>query len=289
MQNQKKVQKCADALKSMLPRRFAPTIGIVLGTGLGNLSACLSSVVEIPYAELPGFPESTVRSHQGSFAAGYWGGGAFADGTGTGIPVLMQQGRCHIYEGRSPKEVCMGVRVMALRGIRALIVTNAAGAINPRYDVGGLMLIEDHINFIGQSPLTGPNEDEWGPRFPDMSRAYDPEMGRILEKAALRLGVRLEKGVYACVPGPQLETRAETRFLRMAGADAVGMSTALEVIAARHMGVHVAGISILTNKNLPDCMAGHTIEQIIEEAEKAEATLEALLRAAMPELGESLG
>jgi purine-nucleoside phosphorylase len=285
MQNQKKVQKCAEALQSAFPPSFRPALGIILGTGMGDLADSLGGAVRIPYSELPDFPKSTVPSHRGFFVAGY------ADGNeaGTGTPVIVQQGRSHLYEGHSPADVCMGVRAMALCGIKALIVTNAAGAINPRYAVGGLMLLEDHINFAWISPLAGPNVDSWGPRFPDMSRPYDPELSLVVENTALRMGIRLEKGVYAWVPGPQLETRAETRFLRMAGADAVGMSTVLEVMAARHMGVRVVGISTLSNLNLPDCMTGHTIEQIIEMAEKAGEVLGPLLRAAMPELRKACG
>lgn len=275
MQNQKKVQMCAEALKSMLPQGNAPQIGLVLGTGLGHLAVTLEDAVRIPYSALPGFPASTTQSHQGAFVAGR---------LPCGVSLLVQQGRCHLYEGRSPEEVCMGVRVMSLCGIKALLITNAAGALNPRFDVGGLMLITDHINFTGASPLSGPNVGQWGPRFPDMSRAYDADLGRILESAALGLGLRLEKGVYAGVAGPQLETPAETRFLRLAGADAVGMSLVMEVIAARHMGLRVAGISTLSNKNLPDCMVEHSIEQIIAQAEAASYALGRLLHAALPEI-----
>ena len=274
MQNLRKVQNCASEIKRQLPQGFAPVFGIILGTGLSQLADSLTSTARIPFDLLPDFPPSTVRSHQGAFVAGNL----------SGVPVLLQQGRCHLYEGRSPEEVCMGVRVMAGLGIKALIVTNAAGAINPLYSAGTLMAIEDHINFSGQSPLTGPNEDAWGPRFPDMSRVYDANLLGILEEKSLSLGIRLEKGVYFCIPGPQLETRAETRAYRALGGDAVGMSTVLEVIAARHMGLRVAGISCLSNKNLPDCMAEHTIEDIIRLSEKAGKHLERLLLASLPDL-----
>lgn len=274
MQNLKKVQNCASSMKSLLPQGFHPEVGIVLGTGLGQLAESLADSVRIPFARLPEFPRPTVQSHQGAFVAG----------TLSGVPVLLQQGRCHLYEGRSPEEVCMGVRVMASLGIRGLVVTNAAGAINPLFAAGTLMAIDDHINFSGKSPLTGPNMDDWGPRFPDMSRVYDAALLRILENKALELGIRLEKGVYFCIPGPQLETRAETRAYRALGGDAVGMSTVLEVIAAHHMGVRVAGISCLSNKNLPDCMAEHTIEDIIRLSGEAGKSLERLLLAALPEL-----
>lgn len=279
MQKLKKVQNCAESLKNKLQEGFNPHIGLVLGTGLGNLASSLEQTVRVPYSDLPDFPLSTVASHQGAFAAGYL----------AGVPVMLQQGRCHLYEGRSPDEVCMGVRVMATIGIRCLVVTNAAGALNPLFDVGGLMLITDHINMSGQSPLVGPNVEEWGPRFPDMSCVYDPELSKLLVEKAPALRLRLERGVYICVPGPELETRAETRAYRMLGADAVGMSTVLEVIAARHMGLRVVGLSCLSNKNLPDCMEKMTIEDIIAETEKAGEGLKRLLEESLPEMAALCG
>ena len=274
MQKLKKVQIAANILKSQLPENFSPVAGLVLGTGLGQLSAALQDSVNIPYAELPDFPLSTVASHAGHFSAGWL----------NDVPVIIQEGRCHLYEGRSPEEVCMGVRVMGSLGIRALVITNAAGAVNPLFSAGSLMLIDDHINCTGQSPLTGPNIDEWGLRFPDMSRVYDTEYIRIAHAKALELGIPLSPGVYLCTPGPQLETRAETRAYRNMGADAVGMSTVLEVIAARHMGLRVLGLSCLTNKNLPDCMAESSIEEIIAVARQAGEQMETLLAAVLPEL-----
>ena len=277
MQNVRKVQNCAKSLASNLPQGFVPKIGLVLGTGLGKTGSRLTASVRVPYSDLPDFPESTAASHQGHFLAGYL----------EQIPVLMQQGRCHLYEGRRPDEVCMGVRVMAELGISVLVLTNAAGALNPLFAAGSLMVIDDHINFTGASPLTGPNEESWGLRFPDMSEVYDRELIDTLENTALALGVRLSKGVYLGTPGPQLETRAETRAFRHLGADAVGMSTVLEAIAATHMGVRVLGISCLTNKNLPDCMDETSIEEIIAMAEKSEADLTRLLTAALPALAKS--
>jgi purine-nucleoside phosphorylase len=173
---------------------------------------------------------------------------------------------------------------MALNGVRTLIVTNAAGALNPHFEAGSLMILDDHINLTGQSPLTGLNNDTWGPRFPDMSRVYDPALIRIVEDTALNLGIRLEKGVYLCTSGPQLETGAEIRALRILGADAVGMSTVMEAIAARHMGVRILGLSCLTNKNLPDCMAAISIEQILAIARTAGERMQSLLSAALPAL-----
>lgn len=278
MQNLKKVQNCAASLKDQLPQHFSAKIGIILGTGLGDFAEKATNRSVIDYEKLPGFPLSTVASHRGAFVAG----------SVNGVPVLLQQGRCHLYEGRSPEEICMGVRVMGLLGVKALIITNAAGAINPRFESGSLMLIEDQINFTGKSPLTGPDAEALGPRFPDMSRPYDPDIGRVLEDSALGQGIRLEKGVYFCIPGPQLETRAETRAYRLLGGDAVGMSTALEAIAAVHMGIRLAGISCLTNKNLPDCMEKATMEDIIATAKKTEGALQALLSAALPRIDAML-
>ncbi|MDL2268227.1 purine-nucleoside phosphorylase, partial [Desulfovibrio sp. OttesenSCG-928-G15] len=204
-------------------------------------------------------------------------------------PVLLMRGRCHLYEGRTPGEVVTGVRVMAELGARGLVITNAVGGLNPLFPAGALMLIDDHINLTGQSPLTGVNEDSWGVRFPDMSRPYDPGMAAVMEETAMGLGIRLEKGVYACVPGPQLETRAETRALRHLGADVVGMSVVLEVIAARHLGLRVLGLSCLTNKNLPDCMGETSIEEIVATAEQASDTLTRLVLTAAPKLASFCG
>ena len=279
MQNLRKVQNCASTLKSKLPQGFSANIGIILGTGLGDFAEKTENRRIIDYENLPDFPLSTVASHRGAFVAG----------SVNGVQVIVQQGRCHLYEDRSPEEICMGVRVMGLLGVKALIITNAAGAINPRFDAGSLMLIDDQINFTGKSPLTGPNEEALGPRFPDMSRLYDPELGRVLEESALEQGIRLEKGVYFCIPGPQLETRAETRAFRQLGGDAVGMSTALEAIAAAHMGLRLAGVSCLTNKNLPDCMEKATLEDIIATAKKAGGALERLLTAVLPRIDAMLG
>ena len=274
MQNQEKVQNCADTLKSLLPQGFIPKVGIVLGTGLGGTADLLEGPVTVPYEKIPGFPRSTVVSHAGRFTSGLL----------AGVPVIAQQGRCHLYEGRTPEEVVMGVRVMALLGMKSLILTNSAGSLNPLFPAGGLMLIEDQINFSGHSPLTGPNVDAWGPRFPDVSELYDAKLGVCCERAALDLGIRLEKGVYLCTPGPQLETRAETRAYRLLGADAVGMSTALEALAAKHMGLRVVGISCLANQNLPDCMAAVTLEEITAAAGVAAGTLARLLEAVLPDL-----
>ncbi len=265
------VQRAAEYVKSRITNGSAPVVGIILGTGLGEAAAETEIESLVPYEEIPGFPVSTVESHSGRFIFGRL----------ENTPVVMQQGRFHLYEGYEPHQVVMGVRIMAMLGIKTLVVTNAAGALNPRFEAGELMLMTDHINFTGHSPLRGPNAEELGPRFPDMSRPYDQKLADIALNAALKLGIRLEKGVYAGVCGPQMETPAETRFYRMAGADAIGMSTVLEVIAARHMGLSVLGISCLTNKNLPDCMDEAPLEQVIATAAASSKKLTALLRAVL--------
>jgi purine-nucleoside phosphorylase len=274
MQNEKKVQNCAYAIQSLLPRSLAPKAGLVLGTGLEEVGSALEEKISIPFTRLPDFHEAGPSSHAGRFSFGFL----------HSVPVIIQEGRSHLYEGRSPAEVCLGVRAMALLGIRILILTNAAGSLNPLFTAGDLMILDDHINFTGRSPLSGPNQDAWGPRFPDMSRVYDAELIRILEETARRLGIRLEKGVYLCTGGPQLETRAETRAFRLLGADAVGMSTVMESIAARHMGMKVLGLSCLTNQNLPDCMAAVSLEHIVAVARTAGERMRSLIQTALPAL-----
>lgn len=274
MQNPQHVQNAADHLRAGLIRPHQAKTAVVLGTGLGDWAVGLTEVQSFDYADIPGFVPSTVESHAGKLTAALVGG----------RPVWLQRGRFHLYEGRSPAEVCMGVRTMALMGVENLIITNAAGALNPQFEAGGLMVISDHINFTGLSPLTGPNVDAWGDRFPDMSRAYDQGLHHLAHAKALELGIRLDRGVYIGVTGPNLETPAETRAFRMLGADAVGMSTVLEVIAAHHMGIKVLGISCLTNKNLPDCMAETSLEEVIATAGAAAGKLTRLLNSIISSL-----
>ncbi|WP_028586721.1 purine-nucleoside phosphorylase [Desulfocurvus vexinensis] len=269
MQNIEKVQKAADFIRAGLPAPHAARIAVVLGTGLGAWADGLAEVASFDYAAIPGFPCSTVQSHAGKLTAALVGE----------VPVWVQRGRFHLYEGWSPAEVCMGVRTLAALGVSRLIITNAAGALNPQFDAGGLMLITDHINFTGANPLIGPNQDAWGERFPDMSRIYDAGLRDLALERARELGIRLERGVYIGVSGPNLESPAETRAFRLLGADAVGMSTVLEVIAARHMGLAVLGISCLTNKNLPDCMGETSLADVIAQAEAAAGRLSRLLGA----------
>jgi len=264
-------QAVTDAAVRLGP--LAPdAVGVVAGTGLAGLADGLANCRGIALGDLPDVPQPSAPGHEGRLVVGEL----------SGRQVALFTGRVHLYEGRSPAEVACGVRLLAGLGIRTLIVTNAAGALDPHFSAGGLMRITDHINLTGRNPLLGPNDDALGPRFPDMSRAYSPRLGALADQAALSLGIRLERGIYAGVLGPSLETPAETRLLRSLGADAVGMSTVTEVIAARHLGLAVLGISCLTNVNLPDCQAEASIEDILATARGAEASLARLLAAVIP-------
>lgn len=244
-----------------------PGWGIITGTGQGRLAAHVQGGGEISYAELPHFPKATSPSHTGRLR---WGRLA-------GAPVLVFQGRFHAYEGYTLAQVAMPVRLMAALQVKTLVITNAAGGLNPKFAAGDLMLISDHINFLGDSPLAGENIDEWGPRFPDMSRVYDRGLLDLAVRVAERLGLALHRGVYVAVKGPDLETPAETRMLRLLGADAVGMSTVPEVTAAVHAGLRVLGVSIISNVNIPDDMAPTSAEEIIATAAGAEPRLVELL------------
>jgi purine-nucleoside phosphorylase len=213
-----------------------PTIGAVLGSGLGAFADALQDSVAVPFDEIPHFPASTVEGHAGALVVG----------SIEGVPLAVLKGRVHFYEGRSLEDVVFPVRVLGRLGVRTLCLTNAAGAINQAFQAGELMVLSDHINLLG-NPLVGPNEAELGPRFPDMSEAYDPELRRIAARAGAAAGVTTHEGVYIAVTGPSYETPAEIRMARTLGADAVGMSTVPEVIAARHMGMRVLALSCLTN------------------------------------------
>ncbi len=277
MRSHERVTIAMEHIRQQLPQDFTPQVAIVLGTGLGALADIVESAISIDYENIPYFPHSTVDSHDGRLIFGYMPHPYTNDATDNeaapsgpasplGIPVVIQQGRCHLYEGYQPDDVCMGVRLMAALGATKLIITNAAGSINPLFDAGSLMLITDHINFTGRSPLVGPNYDDACPRFPDMSAVYPSALRDLALDEAQKLGIRLERGVYVGVLGPQLETPAETRMFRHLGIDAIGMSTVHEVIAAKHLGMHILGISSLSNQNLPDCMAEATLEDIIRVA-----------------------
>jgi len=244
-------------------RPITPTIGIILGTGLGQLAGAIEAEVVIDYADIPHFPLSTVESHNGRLILGRLGG----------RDVVAMQGRFHYYEGYSMQEITFPVRVMYQIGVRTMIVSNACGGLNPLYRRGDLMVMEDHINLLGDNPLIGRNDDTLGPRFPDMSEPYSHELIALAERAALDAKIGLQKGTYVAVAGPNLETRAEYRFLRTIGADVVGMSTVPEVIVARHMDMKVLGLSIVTDECFPDKLAPVDVAEIIETASRAEPKL----------------
>jgi purine-nucleoside phosphorylase len=244
-----------------------PEVGLILGTGLGGLAREIAVDAAVGYAEIPGFPLSTVESHAGRLLLGRLGGRA----------VVAMQGRFHRYEGYDLQQVTFPVRVMHALGARTLIVSNACGGMNPLWAPGDLVLLSDHINLLGDNPLVGPNDDRLGPRFPDMSAPYDPELRALARAVALELGIVLREGVYAAVPGPNLETRAEYRMLRTLGADVVGMSTVPEVIVANHQGMRTLGISIITDQCLPDALEPADIGRIIATAGRAEPALTRLV------------
>jgi len=248
---------------------LVPEIGIILGTGLGGLAREIVVEAEVPYGEIPGFPLSTVETHAGRLLLGRLGG----------RPVVAMQGRFHRYEGYDLQQVTFPVRVLHALGARLLIVSNACGGMNPLWGPGDLVLLSDHINLLGDNPLVGPNDERLGPRFPDMSAPYDPELRALARKAALELGIMLREGVYVAVPGPNLETRAEYRMLRAIGADVVGMSTVPEVIVAGHQGMRTIGISIITDQCLPDALEPADIGRIIATAGRAEPLLTRLIAA----------
>jgi len=241
----------------------APEIGIILGTGLGKLLDSIEIKLQIPYEEIPHFPVSTVEFHKGELVYG----------TLSGKKVLAMHGRFHYYEGYSLMEVVFPVRVMKMLGIKALLVSNACGTINMNIPKGSLMMLTDHINMLGDNPLIGPNYDELGPRFPDMSEPYSKAINTLMRKIADNKGITLHEGVYAAFPGPMLETRAEYRFLQRIGADVVGMSTVPEAIAAKHMGLPCAAVSVITDECDPDNLAVADIKDILATAGLAEKDL----------------
>jgi xanthosine phosphorylase len=246
---------------------FAPRLGIVLGSGLGAVADALEDAVAIPYGELPGFPQPGIAGHAGTLSLG----------TLAGLPVACLQGRRHVYEGGDPGAMRTPVRALAGAGAEALFVTNAAGSLRPDVGPGSLMAISDHINMLGVNPLTGPNDDAAGPRFPSMRDAYDPELRRTLHASAEARGIPLAEGVYLATAGPSFETPAEIRAFRTLGADAVGMSTVPEVILARHAGLRVAAVSAITN--LAEGMGGEQLshEQTLRNAEIAAKDLTRLI------------
>ena len=252
-----------------------PRVGIVLGTGLGGLADSIEVEASMAYEDLPHFPVSTVESHHGKLLLG----------TLEGVPVVAMQGRFHRYERYTLRQIAFPIRVMKLLGADTLIVSAACGGMNPLWGPGDLVLLDDHINFIGDSPLTGPNLDELGPRFPDMSVPYDTGLQDMAAAVALAAGTPLRRGVYVAVVGPQLETRAEYRMLRAMGADVVGMSTVPEVIAARHMNMRVLAVAIITDQCLPDALEEADVPTIIATARAAEPKLARVVRGVLRGLG----
>ncbi len=250
------VNKAAEYLGQRISKR--PEIGIMTGTGLGQAAGSINVEFEAGYADIPHFPVSTVKSHAGRLVYG-----TIADRA-----VLAMQGRFHLYEGYSPAMVALPVRVMQALGVGTLIVTNAAGGLDPDFIPGDIMAISDHINLTGENPLVGANNEDWGIRFPDMSAVYSPELISLAADASENARVSLKKGVYVGLKGPSLETPAETRFIRQIGADAVGLSTVQEVIAAVHAQMRILGLSIITNVNDPDRPEAATVDHIIEVAQK---------------------
>lgn len=269
-----KIQETVSSLKTKVPAK--PEIGIILGTGLGGLAKDIAVEATIPYQEIPYFPVSTVESHAGKLLFGRL----------SGKPVVAMQGRFHLYEGYSLEQVTFPVRVMKALGAGVLVVSNASGGLNPLFRSGDIMAVTDHINLLGQNPLIGKNEDSLGPRFPDMFECYDRKLLALAEQAALEEGISLVKGVYAAVPGPNLETAAEYRYLRIVGADAVGMSTVPEVLVARHSGMRVLGFSLITDMGLPDALKPTKIEEVLAIAERAEPRLRKLITKVVEKLSK---
>lgn len=251
-----------------------PDYLIILGTGLGNLADEIDVIDSISYADIPHFPVSTVESHAGQLLFG----------TLSGKNVVAMQGRFHYYEGYSMQQIAFPLRILKALSTETLIVSNACGGMNPNYSRGEIMLINDHINMLGDNPLIGPNDDELGPRFPDMSEPYTKEFIELAEQVALDNGIKMHKGVYLALSGPMLETKAEYRYLRQIGADVVGMSTVPEVITAVHMDMDVLGISVITDECLPDALEPVNIEEVLEAAGIAEPKMTQVIKGVLERL-----
>lgn len=252
----------------------SPVAGIVLGTGLGKFAEEITDRVEIRYESVPHFPRSTAPSHKGQLVCG----------TLAGKPVLAMEGRFHVYEGYTLQQITFPVRVMKALGCTTLIASNACGGLNPQYEKGDIMLIEDHINLFGDSPLIGPNDDRLGVRFPDMCHAYDRQLLALAKRIAIEDRIPVQQGVYAALAGPQLETKAEYRFLRTIGADAIGMSTVPEVIVGVHGGMRNLGLSVITDMCLADALHPVSLPEIVAVANAAEPKLRSLVRRVVAEL-----
>lgn len=268
----KKIEETLEVIRKKTEENYG--IGIILGTGLGGLVKDIKRTHEIDYADLPHFPLSTVESHHGKLIFGNI----------EGKQVVAMQGRFHYYEGYSMQQITYPVRVMKKLGVKYLLVSNACGGMNPLFSRGDVMIMVDHINLLGDNPLIGKNENDFGPRFPDMSEPYSKRLIKIAEDAALKHGIKIQKGVYVAVPGPNLETKAEYRFLRGIGADVVGMSTIPENIVANHMGMEVFGISIVTDECFPESLKPVNVEEIIATAMEAEPKMTIIMREVIKKL-----
>jgi len=260
------IQEAAAAIRAKWSGK--PTAGIILGTGLGKLTEDIAAEAVIPYEQIPHFPRSTAPSHKGQLVCGMLGG----------KPVVAMEGRFHFYEGWTLQQVTFPVRVMKALGANVLIVSNACGGMNPQWEKGDLMLIEDHINLLGDNPLIGPNDDRLGERFPDMCNCYDRELLKLGKRVAMEEKIVCHQGVFVAVSGPNLETKAEYRFLRQIGADVVGMSTVPEVIVAVHSKMRIMGVSVITDQCLPDALEPASLPAIIKTANEAEKKLRVLVR-----------
>ena len=259
----------AETVAALKPRLSThPQIGIILGTGLGGLAKEIEAHHVVPYQDLPHFVHSTVESHAGKLHIGKLAGKS----------VIAMQGRFHYYEGYSMKEITYPIRVMKALGVKVLLVSNACGCVNPLYRAGDLMIMDDHINLLGDNPLIGPNDDNLGPRFPDMSEPYSRRLIALAEQIALEQQIKVQRGTYVAVTGPNLETRAEYRFIRTIGGDVVGMSTVPEVIAAVHAGLEVFGMSIVTDEGFADCLQVANIAHILQTAAEAEPKMTRLMK-----------
>lgn len=263
-----KVHRCFDNIKDRIP--FQPKLALVLGSGLGDYAESMEIIASIPYSEIEGFPQSTVKGHKGQFLFGYVGK----------VPVVCMQGRVHFYEGYPVSDVVLPIRLMKLMGAEILFLTNAAGGVNTDFSAGDLMLIKDHICMV-TNPLIGENDDRFGTRFPDMSKTYSSKLRDIIKKNAYRMDIPLQEGVYVQFTGPSYETPAEVRMARVLGGDAVGMSTAVEAIAANHMGMHICGISCITNMAAGIQTEPLSHEEVQETADRVADTFSRLVTASI--------
>ncbi|MEK7467426.1 MAG: purine-nucleoside phosphorylase [Planctomycetota bacterium] len=275
MHTHEQVMEPVNWLRSRI--KTTPKAAIILGTGLGSLAEEITKRIAIPYSDIPGFVQTTAQSHKGELVFGQL----------DGVPVVAMEGRFHFYEGYTMDQITLPVRVMRALGAEILIVSNAAGGMNPMMHKGDIVILDDHINLMGVNPLVGTNDDRLGPRFPDMCRPYDPALLEMAEHAAVHFGIRARRGVYVGLTGPCLETRAEYRFLRQIGADCVGMSTVPEVIVAVHCGFRVLGLSVITDQCFPDVLEPVDIAQIIATAQGAEPGMKALIRGVLRKMTEN--